>query len=1128
MNQARHKFSGAGSTSERQAYLAERLRSRSKKQSERIRPQEIGELAPLSYSQGRLWFLDRMGQGERGEDIAYLLPQAFFLKGDLDVALLVRSLELIVERHSVLRSYFPKQDGVPCSAVSEKTRVGFEHQVLSRVPEVDALETVRRSIREQTLSPMSLEEGSLFRSHLFELENQRWVFVVVMHHIVSDLWSLGVFNSELETIYNSLKQDQEPPLVPLDIQYADFAAWQQKWMQGDVKDQQLSFWKEMFAGDLPILNLPQDKPRPALQTYWGEKLEFCLPQKLSQSLRSLAATEDVSLFMVLYAAYAAVLNRYSSQDEIVIGYPIANRNRVELEPLIGFFVNTLALKVEFTCGQSFRELLEQVRSKALSAFSHQDLPFESLIEELKPERDPSRNPLFQVQFAFQSTPRELPQLSGLEVDEFPFEAGTSIFDLTLFTWENGEEIRGNLEFNSDLFERASIERLLGHFQVLLEAAVEAPETEVAKLPLLTVAEKEEFCRFGQAQLDSSGALSSLPILFEEQVRTRPESLALSFAGEELSYAELNRRANQLAHHLLKLGIEKEELVALYCERSIDTLLGILGILKAGAAYLPIDPIYPAERISFMLEDAQVSKILTQESLVSNLALDSRKAVCLDRDWSEIEKESGENLNLEIDPQSLAYVIFTSGSSGRPKGVRISHANVSRLFSATESLFSFSPNDVWTFFHSAAFDFSVWEIWGALLYGGRLVVVPYLTSRSPTDFYRLLAVEGVTVLNQTPSAFRELIRAEQQLDPAPSLSLRYVVFGGEALDMQSLKPWFDRHGEESPQLINMYGITETCVHVTYRRIKAEDLSSSTSSVIGLPIPDLGIYLADRYGNPVPQGVPGEIYVSGAGLAQGYLNRPELSAERFCQNPFGEGLVYRSGDLVRRLSNGELDYLGRIDQQIKIRGFRIEIGEIENCLGEHSDVQEKLLILSEVNENKQLLAYLTLKPGLNRSESELQKELRVFLGKRLPDYMIPSVFIVLDSFPLTSNGKIDRKALPSPNEFLAASEVEEELEATSGLERQVATVWAQVLDREKIGVCDNFFDIGGHSLLAVELQIELQKSLRRKVSVLEIFQYPSVRSFVDHLSADSSNLEALKAVDERAEKQRAARAKRRTRI
>jgi len=643
---------------------------------------------------------------------------------------------------------------------------------------------------------------------------------------------------------------------------------------------------------------------------------------------------------------------------------------------------------------------------------------------------------------------------------------------------------GVWEYNTDLFNSETIERMTGHFLTLLEGIIANPREQVSQLPLLTKVEQQQLLIDGHNTEVDYPVDKCIHQLFEEQVERTPNAVAVVFEGQQLTYSELNYRANQLAHYLQSLGVKPDELVGICVERSLEMIVGLLGILKAGGAYVPLDPDYPQERLSFMLKDSQVKVLVTQAKLVESIPEHQAQLICLDTEWEKIAQNIPSNPESGVKPDNLTYIIYTSGSTGKPKGVLVNHANVVRLFAATDSWYHFNSNDVWTLFHSYAFDFSVWEMWGALLYGGRLVIVPYLVTRSPESFYELLCQEKVTILNQTPTAFRQLIQAEQSTDN--DLSLRLVIFGGEALEINSLQPWFDRHGDQFPQLVNMYGITETTVHVTYRPLSRADVNN-TASVIGRPLPDLQVYLLDKYLQPLPVGVPGEMYVGGAGVTRGYLNRPELTTERFISNPFENAnpqsptpKLYKTGDLARYLPNGELEYLGRIDNQVKIRGFRIELGEIEALLASHPQIWETVvLVWDDTRGDKRLVAYIVPQPEI----TVIIDEIRQFLTAKLPGYMVPNAFVILEALPLTANGKIDRRALPPPESSSEASD--KYVAPRTPMEEILATIWSEVLKVQKVGINDNFFELGGHSLLATQLVAQIRDRLKIELPLRQLF-------------------------------------------
>ena len=908
---------------------------------------------PLSFAQQRLWFLDQL----EPDNPFYNIPQGLRMRGDLDLAALERSLREIVRRHEVLRTTYTMLRGQPVQVIAAEPDIALRQVDLAGRHESEREDAVRAFIDEEARRPFNLEKGPVIRATLLQLSARENVLVLNTHHIASDGWSMGVFVKELTELYAAFAQGKPSPLADMPVQYADFAVWQREWIKGDVLQKHMAYWRKQLEGAPAAMELPADRPRPAVQSFKGKTQTVVFPEQLKQALKAFSRREGATLYMTLLAAFQTLLSRYTGQEDIVVGSPIANRNYGEVENLIGFFVNALTMRTKLSGNPTFRELLGRVREVALGAYAHQDLPFEKLVEEFDPERSLGYNPLFQVLLVLQNAPKYTLELPGLSLEWMYIYNGTAKFDIALHVAERTEGLACMMEFNTDLFDSSTILRMLGHLQTLLDAAMANPDEHITNLPILTAAERQKLLvEFNHAEANYAVG-ASVHQRVEAQAARTPDNIALVFEDQRLTYAELNARANQLAHYLRKEGVGPEVLVAMCVERSLEMIVGILGILKAGGAYLPLDLAYPPERLAFMIGDAKPPVVLTLEKLKEKLPEHAAKVVCLDSDWKTIATESKENPESGAGPENLAYVIYTSGSTGKPKGCLVTHYNVVRLFDATWDWYKFDEHDVWTMFHSYAFDFSVWEIWGALFYGGRVVVVPYMVSRSPADFYQLLRTERVTVLNQTPSSFKQLIQAEENLG-VQDLALRLVIFGGEALDMQSLKPWYDRHGDQKPLLVNMYGITETTVHVTYRPLSVSDTTGG--SVIGRPIPDLQLYILDQHRQPVPIGVPGEMYVGGAGVARGYLNRPELSSERFVPDRFSSdenARLYKTGDLARFLANGDVEYLGRIDHQVKIRGFRIELGEIEAVLAGHPAVRHSVVIAREDEPgNKQLVAYL----------------------------------------------------------------------------------------------------------------------------------------------------------------------------
>jgi amino acid adenylation domain-containing protein len=1066
---------------------------------------------PLSFAQQRLWFLAQL----EPNNPFYNMPAAVRLEGQLNVEALQQSFNEIISRHEALRSNFQTIEGQAIALIPEIISLTLPVFDLSKLSLNQQEAEVKKQASEEAQKPFDLKGDLLLRVKLLRLSKEEHIILLTMHHIVSDGWSIDIFVRELATLYQAFCDGQPSPLPELPIQYVDFAAWQRQWLQGEVLKTQISYWLKQLKNAPKVLELPTDYPRPVIQTFQGSTYSFKLSGKLSSALNKFSQQQGSTLFMTLLAAFQTLLWRYTGSEDIVVGSPIANRNRAEIEGLIGFFVNTLVLRTNLAGNPSFEELLKRVREVSLGAYSHQDLPFELLVDQLQPERDLSHTPLFQVMFVLQNAPMSALELSGLTLSFLESNSNSAKFDLTLYITETVDGLLGSLEYNTNLFEESSIQRMVVHLQMLLEGIVANSKQRLSELPLLTESEQHQLIvEWNNTEVEYPQQLC-IHELFEAQVERTPNAVAVVFEEEQLTYQELNSRANQLAHHLQVLGVKPEVLVGICVERSLFMIIGLLAILKAGGAYVPIDPMYPPERIGLILQSAQVSVLLTQQHLIENFPKHRTKVVCLDADWQTITQQSQINPISGCTSDNLAYIIYTSGSTGQPKGVLVNHANVARLLAATDSCYNFNQQDVWTLFHSIAFDFSVWEIWGALLYGGKLIIVPYWLSRSPEDFYQLLLTQQVTILNQTPSAFRQLIQVEESLENSNDLRLRTVIFGGEALQIESLRPWFERHGDKSPQLVNMYGITETTVHVTYRPLTMADLELASVSVIGRPIPDLQVYLLDSYQQPVAIGIPGELHIGGVGLARGYLNQPELTALKFIPNPFSnkEGdRLYKTGDLVRFLPNGDIEYIGRIDNQVKIRGFRVELGEIEATINQHPSISTSVVILREDKSgNQSLIAYTILHPDKTLTIPELRR----FLKNKLLDQMLPNAFMILEALPLTSNGKVDRQALPMPDALRPELEVAYVIPQTE-VEKTIASVWQKALNLEKIGIHDNFFEIGGHSLLLVKVHSQLQEILKAELSTLDLFRYPTINSLAEYLSSSPNTTVFLQENDTQAEK------------
>jgi amino acid adenylation domain-containing protein len=1041
---------------------------------------------PLSFAQQRLWFLDQLEPGTA----LYNVPANLRLTGALDVPALERALTEVVRRHEALRTVFHLFGEAPRQVVLPPAPVPLPLEDLSGLPEDARRAALRERTTREAVRPFDLEAGPLFRATLLRLGAEEHVLVVCMHHIVSDGWSLGVLVRDLAALYDAFRQGRPSPLPELPVQYADVAVWQRENLEGEALDQQVAYWREQLAGAPTVLELPTDRPRPAVQTFDGASHRVELPASVVEPLRALGRREDATLFMTLLAALQVLLSRWSGQRDLVVGSPIAGRTHSELEDLIGFFVNTLVLRARMDDDPTFVELLGRVRETTLDAYGNQDVPFERLVEELNPPRDMSRAPLFQVMFTLQNLGSRVAQGGTLAIEVDQGDAGMSKFDLTVSAFETAGGVGCHFIYNTSLFDAGTIERMAQGFGTVLEQVAAHPELRVSELELLSPGERARIVEAWNATEAGYPADRCLHALFEAQAARTPDAVAVVHEDTSLTYGALNERANRLAHHLQRRGVGPEVRVGLCLERGVEMIVAILGVLKAGGAYVPLDPAYPAERLAFTLADAGVPLVLAQEAVRATLpAVAGVEVVSLDGAAAEIAGERAENPASGAAPDTLAYVIYTSGSTGRPKGALVEHRNVTRLFSATDAWFGFDSSDVWTLFHSYAFDFSVWEIWGALLYGGRVVVVPLEAAPDPEAFHALVQRQGVTVLSQTPSAFRQFIRTDAER--GGDLALRYVVFGGEALEPASLREWVQRRGVDAPRLVNMYGITETTVHVTYRALTREDVFEGSGSPIGVRIPDLQLYVLDEGMRPVPVGVPGELYVGGAGVARGYHNRPGLTAERFVRNPFGAGRLYRTGDRVRWLADGSLDHLGRLDEQVKIRGFRIELGEIEAALLGHAGVRECAVLVREDDGEKRVVAYVVGEAGADA--------LRARLHRMLPEYMVPAAFVPMDALPLTPNGKLDRRALPAP-EFTAAADTY--VAPATPSEEAIAAIWADILRLEQVGATDNFFELGGHSLLATQVIARVRTTMEVALPVRTLFETRTVRELAERVDAEKA--------------------------
>jgi amino acid adenylation domain-containing protein len=1041
---------------------------------------------PLSFAQQRLWFLDQL----EPHSPLYNLPKAIRLQGALDLTALQQTLNAIVARHEVLRTTFTTMAGTPVQVIGDSQPVELSVVDLRQVPEADREAEMYCQLRQAAQRPFDLSRDIMLRATLLQLGAGEHVLLLTTHHIASDGWSSGVLSHEFAAFYRAYVTGESVSLPVLPIQYADYAVWQQQWLQGEALESQLAYWKQQLKGSPPVLELPTDRPRPTVQTYRGAIQGFVFPALLTEALKALSRQAGVTLYMTLLAALQTLLHRYTGQHDIVVGSPIAGRTRVETEALIGFFVNNLVLRTKLSGNPPFHELLHRVREVAMGAYAHQELPFEKLVEELQPERSLSYAPLFQVMFAFQNAPRPPLALPGLTLSQLNIDCGTAKFDLTLSMWEEAGSLTGTVEYSTDLFDSSTVTRMFRYLQTVLEGVVAHPEQRLADLPLLPAAERQQILVDWNATATPPPQAVGLHHLFEAQVERTPDSIAVIADNGQLTYRQLNQCANQLAHHLQALGVQPDVLVGLCMERSLDMVIGLLGILKAGGAYVPLDPAYPSERLAFMLHDAHVAGLVTQPQLVEKLPAPQTPVVCLAPGQEALAHARPDNPVSGVTAEQLAYVIYTSGSTGTPKGVQIPHCAVVNFLESMRHQPGLTANDRLLAVTTLSFDIAGLELFLPLSVGARVVVVDRAVAADGKRLGQRLAETGATVMQATPATWRLLLEAGWQGSPGLK-----ILCGGEALPWELAQQLLSR----GASLWSLYGPTETTVWSAVMPVSAAHGWVS----LGWPIANTQLYVLDRQLGPVPIGVPGELYIGGTGVARGYLNRPELTAERFLPDPFRQvpgARLYKTGDRVRYRPDGTLEFLGRLDHQMKIRGFRIELGEIEAILHQHPAVQAAIVIAREDTPGDQrLVAYLVA----NHQPLPAPGILRRFVQEKLPDYMVPSAFVGLQTLPLTPNGKVNRRALPAPEQQRPEPE---RLVQTSGdaLEQLLTKVWEDVLGVRPIGIRDDFFALGGHSLLAVRLFAQIESILGHELPLATLFQAPTVEQLASVLREEGCTI------------------------
>jgi len=1074
------------------------------------------KILPLSFAQERLWFLDRL----MVDSPAYNIPSVMQLKGQLNVPALEQSLKTLMERQESLRTTFSTNEGEPVQVIAPQGELNMQRVDLQYSSKDEKYREAQKQVALETAKPFDLSQGPLWRVILFVLGKEEYILFVNIHHIIFDGWSLGIFNRELGILYNAYCNNQSSPLdkLPkLPIQYGDFARWQREWLKGERLASQLSFWRNLLA-DVPPLEIPTDRMRPPIQTYQGGVLSVSIEPDLLHRLKVLSKQENVTLYMLLFAAFATLLHRYSQSTQLAIASPVANRDRPEIESLLGFFVNTLAIPIDFSGTPTFRQLLKQSAAVIKEGYNHQTLPFEKLVHELQPQRDLSRNPLVQVLFALQNVSIKAIEFNQLTVSPLKYDFAYTRFDLELHLWEESKvgiaqqetlgELSGTFFYNRDLFDRETIARLFHHFQTLLHSIISNPDAPVWQLQILPLEEQNLLLFPPKNHLELlTGGLHDE---FTAQAEQTPDLTALIWENQAWTYAQLNQKANQLAHYLGQKGVQSGSIVALFLDRSPALVIAMIAVLKAGGAYVPIDINYPRDRLNHILVDSQFDLILTQTDLLTQLQ-DNESICCLDGEQSAIDCCSLKNPSIPVTRDSLLYIIYTSGSTGIPKGIAMNHGTLINLIQTQKDSLSGPAKTLQ--FASVGFDVATQEIFFTLCTGGTLYLIPDRIRRDPSVLLESIQKQGVERLF-LPFAFLEQLAIEAQETDRFPIGLREVITAGEQLKITPAIAHFFDHLPQG-QLINQYGPAETHVVTEFKLTGATETWPKLPP-IGRPIPQVQVYILDEYLQPVPPGVLGEIYIGGVAPARGYHNRPDQTAQKFIPNPFAGGnRLYRSGDRGRYFANGNIEFMGRIDRQVKIRGYRIEPGEIEVMLNAHPGVQESVVVSTAAETSKRLLiAYF-----VPRTSSATSIELRTYLQKLLPDYMIPTYFVEIANLPLSPNGKVDIHTLPPPQELALPSE-QPYVAPRTAVEITIATVWQEVLQLPQVSIYDNFFNLGGNSLLIVQVQRKLRKTFDRPLTVTDLFQYPTIYHLSNYIQSQSEKEKIGSSLGDRIQKQKQA--------
>ena len=1037
----------------------------------------LRKVSPVSFAQERLWLLDRLEPGTP----AYNIARAIRIRGALSTQALRDSLRAIVERHESLRTTFAEVDGQPMQIIGSVP--GFELPIvdLTALDETAGESETQRVIREEAQRPFDLTSGPLLRATLLRLRPDEHVLLLLIHHIVTDGWSMSVLFKEISQLYEAAIAGRPSPLPALTMQYAGFVRWQRASLTPDRLASQLAYWRAKLAGADPVLELPTDRARPPVRTARGAVQRQVFPRALVDRLKAVGRATNTTLFMGLLAGFQALLGRYSGAEDIVVGCPTAGRSDVAVESLIGFFVNTLAFRTDLAGDPTFRELLARVREVALEAYSHQDVPFEKLVGELNVPRSLSHTPIFQTMFILQNAPRQSFELPGLTMEELDIDAGTAKFDLTVETAEVDEGLFCAVEYSTDLFEHATVTRMLGHFHMLLEGIADDPDRRLSALPLMDASERSQILIEWNETAADYPRDQCVHHLFETQASRTPNAVALVCRDQQITYAELNTRANQLAGHLRERGVGRGVLVGICIDRSIDAVLGLLGILKAGGAYVPMDPTYPPQRLAFMLEDSRAPALLTARRLRERVPAGGCDVVCLDTEWPPATSLADGDPDSGVRPDDLAYVIYTSGSTGMPKGVMAPHRASVNRFSWMWRRWPFVADDVCCQTTALSFVDAMWEVFGPLLQGVRNVIIPDEEMEDPSRLVDTLSTTGVTRIVLVPSLLQLL------LDSVPNVGaklsrLRFWVTSGEPITSELVRRFANALPDAT--LVNLYGSSEVAADVTSYVIERDRPLERIP--IGRPIDNTRIFVLDRNLNPVPIGVPGQIHVGGDGLARGYLHNPELTRQKFIPDPFSRdpgARLYATGDRGRFLPDGNIEFLGRFDNQLKIRGVRIEPSEIETVLRAHPSVQEAVIGVAGAVGDERLIGYVVPRAGASGPG-----DLRAFVRDRLPDYMVPSSFVVLNALPLTPNGKVDRRALPAPDHQRGRDR--DHVAPRTREEKALAKIIAEVLNVDRVGVNDNFFELGGHSLLGIQVIARVRRVFRVELPLRRLFEEPTI--------------------------------------